>query len=63
VLENWTVKVEYLYANFGTATYLNPAVAIPGGFTAVTRDVPLSESIARIGINYKFDIPALGMRY
>jgi outer membrane immunogenic protein len=62
VLDNWTVKVEYLYANFGTARYVDPAVALPGGFTAVTRDVPLSESIARVGINYKFGIPALQTR-
>ena len=54
LIGNWTVKLEYLYANFGTAQYINPAVSLPGGFTVPTRDVPLSESIARIGVNYKF---------
>ncbi len=57
LLDHWSVKLEYLFADFGTASYINPAVALPGGFTVVTRDVSLSESIARIGVNYKFGGP------
>jgi outer membrane immunogenic protein len=63
LIGNWTVKLEYLYANFGTAQYVNPAVSVPGGFTVLTRDVPLSESIARIGVNYKFGAAPFDARY
>ena len=62
LIDQWTLKVEYLYANFGTATFFNPAVTLPGPFTVVTRDVSLSDSIARIGINYKFGGPPAGSR-
>jgi len=53
LMGQWTLKVEYLYANFGSASYVNPATTV-GGFTFVTRNVTLSDNIARAGINYKF---------
>lgn len=53
LMGRWSVKVEYLYANFGTASYINPATTI-SSFTFVTRNVTLSDNIARVGINYKF---------
>jgi outer membrane immunogenic protein len=62
VIDNWTVKVEYLYAGFPAVSYVNPPAAL-GGFTVVTRSVPISESIARVGINYKFGSPVLDPRY
>jgi outer membrane immunogenic protein len=63
LIGNWTLKVEYLYANFSTAQYVNPSVTVPGGFTVVTRDVALSESIARIGVNFKFAAAPFDPRY
>ncbi len=63
LIGNWTLKVEYLYANFGTTQYINPSAAVPGGFTVVTRDVPLSESIARVGVNFKFGAAPFDPRY
>lgn len=54
VIDNWTLKVEYLYADFGTARYIGSATALPGGVTVVPRDVSLTDSIARVGVNYKF---------
>ena len=53
MIDSWTLKVEYLYANFGAATYIGSGSAL-GGFAVVPRSVPLSESIARFGVNYKF---------
>jgi outer membrane immunogenic protein len=48
-----TLKLEYLHADFGTSSYINPSVQI-GGRTLVTRDVPLTNDIVRAGVNYKF---------
>ena len=53
LIDSWTVKLEYLYANFGSPTYLGAGSTL-GGFPVVPRNVPLSESLARIGVNYKF---------
>ncbi len=64
MLYNFSVKVEYLYANFGHISssgnlYINPAylAAAPSPFAP---DAPfnytanLSSNIARLGLNYKF---------
>jgi len=48
-----TFKLEYLYADFGTRTYINPQVTT-GAFTVATRGVQLSDNIFRAGINWKF---------
>jgi len=47
-------KLEYLHADFGTGTYINPPVPVPGG-TIVTRDVRLTDDIVRAGMNLKFN--------
>lgn len=48
-----TFKLEYLYADFGTRTYINPPISI-ANTTVVSRDVSLSDNIFRAGINWKF---------
>ena len=48
--DNWTAKVEYLYAGLGTMTCNTAANC--GNSVPVT--VSLSENIVRAGINYKF---------
>ena len=48
-----TFKLEYLYADFGTRTYIDPPVRI-GSANVVSRDVSLSDNIFRAGINWKF---------
>ncbi len=56
---NWSVKFEYLYADFGTTTYSSPLVAAvapavvhPGyAWQTSVRD---RENIVRVGVNYKF---------
>jgi outer membrane immunogenic protein len=53
VFEHLTVKLEYLHADFGTTSYINPTVVIPPA-TFVTRNVPLTNDIVRAGLNYKF---------
>ena len=48
-LSNWSAKIEYLYVNLGS---FDP------GFTApVANNVSFSESIVRVGLNYKFSGP------
>jgi opacity protein-like surface antigen len=49
-----TLKVEYLHADFGTSSYINPSVQPAPGRTIVTRDVTLTNDIVRAGVNYKF---------
>ncbi len=49
-----TLKLEYLHADFGTGTYINPSVVTAPGHTILTRDVPLTNDIVRAGVNYKF---------
>lgn len=51
---NLSLKVEYLHADFGTAQYISPPVKVPQGGTFVTRAVPLTDDLVRIGLNYKF---------
>jgi outer membrane immunogenic protein len=48
--DNWTAKVEYLYAALGTMTCNTSANC----GTSVPVTVSLSENIVRAGINYKF---------
>jgi outer membrane immunogenic protein len=54
VTTNWTVRGEYLYADFGTvSSTLNipPPAAAP---TAIVYNDRLKQNIARLGVNYKF---------
>jgi outer membrane immunogenic protein len=46
----WTAKLEYLYADFGTAN--NLFIRNPGGFPF---DVSLRTHILRVGANYRFN--------
>jgi outer membrane immunogenic protein len=56
VARSWTVKVEYLYLNFGSVnaagTIFNPNSA--GYAQAIATSVDLTAHIARAGINFKF---------
>lgn len=47
ITENWTVKVEYLYVDLGNGSCSTNCGGIP-----IT--VPLTESLVRAGINYRF---------
>jgi outer membrane immunogenic protein len=45
--ENWTAKLEYLYANLGTGTCTTVC--------ATPTSVGLTDSLIRLGVNYKFN--------
>ena len=55
---NWTVRGEYLYADFGTfnnyLTQLSLAFVAGGSGFTVLHPEKLRENIARAGLNYKF---------
>jgi outer membrane immunogenic protein len=57
VTDNWTAKVEYLYANFQSATCNTSACAAPLAVPAMAiapATVSFHENIVRAGVNYKF---------
>jgi outer membrane immunogenic protein len=47
--QNWSAKVEYQYYNFGSTSFVTPAVLVPFGST---RD---DEHTVKAGINYRFN--------
>jgi len=55
---NWTAKVEYLYVDLGTTSSTSLLVATAGGSpfpnAFITHNNRFAESIARVGLNYKF---------
>jgi outer membrane immunogenic protein len=56
-LNGWSVKLEYLYADFGSPQFINPPVSVGAG-TIVTRNVRLDDNIVRAGLNYRFTWPS-----
>jgi outer membrane immunogenic protein len=50
--ENWTTKLEYLYANIGSTTVTCPAGTFCAGIPIAAT---LTENLFRAGINYKFN--------
>jgi outer membrane protein OmpA-like peptidoglycan-associated protein len=60
---SWSVKAEYLYANFGSESFPSHTVGIttvpPTQFinAVITHSHKLDDNIARIGINYHFNPP------
>ena len=50
-LHSFTVKAEYIYADFGNTGYFNPP---PGAFINRAGGVRFYEHILRIGLNHKF---------
>jgi outer membrane immunogenic protein len=54
VWDNWTVKLEYLHADFGHANYIDPEVTIGGAGTFRTRSIGLTDDVVRVGVNYRF---------
>jgi len=50
--QNWSLKGEYLYVNFGNTSYFNPP---PGVFADRVGGVFLDDHIFRVGVNYRFN--------
>jgi outer membrane immunogenic protein len=68
IASNWTVKVEYLYFNFGRATSTSTNLSTPAAtFPAntFTQSANLNSNMVRLGINYVFSTGpgTLGTRY
>jgi outer membrane immunogenic protein len=53
---NLSLKLEYLYADFGGQTYFNPPVSIAGTGPFNSRSIRLTDDVVRVGLNYKFDL-------
>jgi outer membrane immunogenic protein len=53
ITNNWTVKAEYLYANFGRNKTAS-GFFLPGVATAVNNTSSINVNIVRVGVNYKF---------
>jgi outer membrane immunogenic protein len=60
---NWTIKVEYLFLDFGSFTYMSPCTTAECPFNlfnplenpfAWQTHVRANESVFRLGVNYKF---------
>jgi outer membrane immunogenic protein len=59
VNNNWTIRADYLYANFGKVTnnVFEPPQNFPEDFVIFTHPEHLSENLLRFGISYKFGSP------
>jgi outer membrane immunogenic protein len=60
LVQNWSVKAEYLYIDLGTWGYASPNTAGPGGGPVTpaftwANNIRLQEQVVRVGLNYKFD--------
>ena len=56
---NWTVKAEYLYADFGSVTGTGIVPATGGGPQTLTHRFDLKANIVRAGLNYRFGGPVV----
>jgi len=57
--QNWTVKAEYLYVNFGSVTGTGIVPATGGGPQTLSHSFDLKASLVRAGLNYKFGGPVV----
>jgi outer membrane immunogenic protein len=61
LLGGWSVKSEWLYANFGTMHYGDePGIVNSCIFGCFNADVKMHEYIWRVGMNYRFDWATFG---
>jgi outer membrane immunogenic protein len=61
LLGGWSVKSEFLYANFGTFSYGHEPGIVNGCLDGcLNADVKMHEYIWRVGMNYRFDWASFG---
>jgi outer membrane immunogenic protein len=48
ITKNWSAKLEYLHVDLGTATFMGAASGTP------TLNVPITDDLARVGLNYRW---------
>jgi outer membrane immunogenic protein len=55
----WTARLEYLYVDLGTVkgSFLTPITALGGGVISSNYSSHITDSVVRLGINYKFGGP------
>jgi outer membrane immunogenic protein len=53
VVQNWSLKLEYLYVGLEDKSYFPPVPVLPD-FQLVRRKVTLDDNIVRVGLNYRF---------
>jgi hypothetical protein len=51
---NWSAKIEYLYAQFSSLDAIGGIVSTTGGTNVLHGSVDLRENIVRVGLNYRF---------
>ncbi len=56
--QNWTVRAEYLHADFGTASQLVPLTPVGSATLLHSHSVSLKTDIVRAALNYKFGYDA-----
>jgi outer membrane immunogenic protein len=56
---NWTVKGEYLYLDFGSFSHLLPDVTGVNPTFSWTNNMSFREHVVRIGTNYRFGAPVI----
>lgn len=54
ITNNWSVKAEYLFLDFGSFNYRIGPVATPLAFGATAVSIDATEHVARVGFNYSF---------
>jgi outer membrane immunogenic protein len=64
----WSLKVEYMYVNFGKYNFAAPNLSVVGGppnpvLNNWTSTIQASEHIVRVGLNYKFSNSAVFAGY
>jgi outer membrane immunogenic protein len=53
IWQNWSIKAEYLYANFGHSGG-NATIFLPGAVAVTNKNRDSNVSIVRLGLNYRF---------
>jgi outer membrane immunogenic protein len=48
ITKNWSAKLEYLHVDLGTAAFMGAASGTP------TLNVPITDDLARVGLNYRW---------
>jgi outer membrane immunogenic protein len=63
---NWSMKLEYLYLDFGKFSYSSPNIGTPSANApndSWGTDVRAREHILRVGVNYRLSDPSVVAKY
>jgi outer membrane immunogenic protein len=51
---NWSLKLEYLHADFGNSNYFTPDINT-GVIVVLSQNARLTDDMVRVGVNYRFN--------